>query len=123
VAQDAGSDIDTYLAGLPDDQRSALEHLRQVIVRAAPGAVEGWSYGMPAVRYRGRPLVGFQAARGHLGFYPMSPPLIEAHAAELAAYSTSKGTIRFTPERPLPDSLVRAIVTERVAELDARSRP
>jgi uncharacterized protein YdhG (YjbR/CyaY superfamily) len=115
-------DIDAYLAPLPADQRAALEQLRRVIAEAAPTAVEGRSYGMPAFRYRGRPLVGFQAARGHLGFYPMSPALIDTHAAELAAFSTSKGTIRFSPESPLPDDLVRTIVRERVAELDAAGR-
>jgi uncharacterized protein YdhG (YjbR/CyaY superfamily) len=109
--------MDAYLSRLPAAQRSALEHLRGLIAETASDAEEGHSYGMPAFRYRGRPLVGFQAARDHLGFYPMSPTLIEAHAAELAAFSTSKGTIRFTPERPLPDALVRAIIEERLAEL------
>jgi uncharacterized protein YdhG (YjbR/CyaY superfamily) len=116
------SDIDAYLAGLPDGQRMALEHLRGVIAGAAPTAVEGRSYGMPAFRYRGRPLVGFQAARDHLGFYPMSPALIAAHAAELGGFSTSKGTIRFTPTAPLPDDLVVAIVRERLEELDREGR-
>jgi uncharacterized protein YdhG (YjbR/CyaY superfamily) len=115
-------DIDAYLAALPPDERAALEQLRRVIASAAPTAVEGQSYGMPAFRYRGRPLVGFQAARDHLGFYPMSPALIEAHAEELAAFSTSKGTIRFSPESPLPEDLVRTIVRERMAELDSAGR-
>ena len=115
------SDIDAYLAGLPVDQRDALEHLRGVIAAAAPDAEEGRSYGMPAFRYRGRPLVGFQAARDHLGFYPMSPALIEAHAAALAGFSTSKATIRFTPGQPLPEELVVAMVHERIAELEGPS--
>jgi uncharacterized protein YdhG (YjbR/CyaY superfamily) len=115
--------IDDYLAGVADAaQRATLGHLRSVIASAAPTAVEGRSYGMPAFRYRGRPLVGLQAARDHLGFYPMSPALIAAHRAELAAFSTSKGTIRFTPEHPLPDAIVRAIVRERLAELDGSPR-
>jgi uncharacterized protein YdhG (YjbR/CyaY superfamily) len=111
--------MDNYLSGLSANQRSALEHLRKVIAETAPDAEEGRSYGMPAFRFRGRPLVGFQAARDHLGFYPMSPALIEAHATELAGFDTSKGTIRFTPDRPIPDELVRTIVRERLAELDA----
>jgi uncharacterized protein YdhG (YjbR/CyaY superfamily) len=115
-------DIDAYLAALPADQRAALQQLREWIAQTAPTAVEARSYGMPAFRYRGRPLVGFQASRDHLGFYPMSPALIEAHAAELAGYSTSKGTIRFGPESPLPEDLVRAIVRERMAELDGDRR-
>ena len=109
--------MDEYLASLPDAQRTALQHLRDVIAEAAPEAVEGRSYGMPAFRLRERPLVGFQAARDHLGFYPMSPELIERHAAELESFSTAKGTIRFTPDRPLPDDLIVTIVRERLAEL------
>jgi uncharacterized protein YdhG (YjbR/CyaY superfamily) len=117
------SDIDDYLAAVPDPRfRAALGHLRSVIAAAAPGADEGTSYGMPAFRLHGRPLVGFQAAKDHLGFYPMSPALIEAHAAELAGFSTSKGTIRFTPDHPLPDALVREIVRERIAELERPAR-
>ena len=112
-------EIDGYLAHLPADQQAALQHLREVIAAAAPGAEEGFSYGAPAFRYRGRPLVAYAAASGHLALYPMSPPLIEAHAAELAAYDTAKGTIRFTPDRALPDALVEVIVRERMAELDA----
>ena len=116
------SEIDAYFEGLSDAQRMALEHLRGVIAGAAPDAVEGRSYGMPAFRYHGRPLVGFQAAHDHLGFYPMNPGLIEAHAAELGEFSTSKGTIRFTPTAPLPDDLVVAIVCERLEELDREVR-
>jgi uncharacterized protein YdhG (YjbR/CyaY superfamily) len=111
------TDIDDYLAGLPDSQRVALQHLREVIARAAPEAVEGRSYGMPAFRLRDRPVVGFQAASDHLGFYPMSPALIERHVAELEPFATSKGTIRFTPDHPLPDALVATLVRERIAEL------
>jgi uncharacterized protein YdhG (YjbR/CyaY superfamily) len=112
--------IDEYLAGVADPElRATLAHLRSVIAAVAPAAEEGRSYGMPAFRYRGRPLVAFQAAARHGGFYPMSPALIEAHATELAEFDTSKGTIRFTPDRPIPDELVRTIVRERLAELDA----
>jgi uncharacterized protein YdhG (YjbR/CyaY superfamily) len=115
-------EMDAYLAGLSEDAAAALQHLREVIRAVAPDAVEGRSYGMPAFRYRGRPLVGFAAAAQHLGFYPMDPALIEAHASELDRFSTSKGTIRFTAEAPIPDELVAAIVRERVADLDAAKR-
>jgi uncharacterized protein YdhG (YjbR/CyaY superfamily) len=113
------SGFDDYLAAIPDPRfRAALRHLRSVIAAAAPGAEEGTSYGMPAFRYGGRPLVGFQATKDHLGFYPMSPALIEAHATALTGFSTSKGTVRFTPDRPIPDELVSTIVRERIAEID-----
>lgn len=110
------STIDEYLAGVSDDQRSALEKIRQTIKAAAPGAEECISYGLPAFRLDGRPLVAFGAAAKHCSFYPMSPATIEAHERELAAYETSKGTIRFQPEKPLPASLVRKLVKARIAE-------
>ena len=115
----AKSRIDAELAALPDDLRAALTALRRTIQAAAPEAVEAISYGAPAFRYRDRPLVAYRAAKAHGSFFPMSPPLIEAHAAELAGFDTAKGTIRFTPERPIPDALVQAIVRERLAEIDA----
>jgi len=110
-------DVDEVLAGLPAGQRAALQRLRETIRSAAPGAVEGFSYGLPAFRLNGRPLVAYGAAKGHCSFFPMSPALIEAHGGELAGYDTAKGTIRFTPEKPLPADLVQRIVRARVEEL------
>ena len=111
--------IDATLAALPPDQRSALQRLRETIATAAPDAVEAISYGAPAFRYRGRPLVSYAAAKAHCSLFPMSPPVIEAHRAELDGFDTAKGTIRFSPDRPIPAELVRTIVRERMAEIDA----
>lgn len=116
--------IDDYLAPLPAAQREALQALREQIQAAAPDAVEAFSYRLPGFR-QGRMLVCFAAARHHCALYPMSSRLIAEHAAELAEYDTSPGTIRFQPERPLPEALVRAIVTARLAEnaeLDRRRK-
>lgn len=108
---------DAYLALLPADQRTALQKLRKTIAAAVPAAEEGVSYGLPAFRLGGRPLVCFSASTNHCSLFPMSPAVIQAHAADLKAYETSKGTIRFSPARPLPATLVRKIVKARVAEL------
>jgi len=118
----ATQQIDAILAGLPDDQRAALEDLRLSIRRAAPEAEEAMSYGAPAFRYRGRPLVSFGAARSHVAFYVMSPAVLDAHRDKLGGYDTSKGAIRFQPERPLPDDVITAIVRERMAETDAAAK-
>jgi uncharacterized protein YdhG (YjbR/CyaY superfamily) len=109
--------IDAYLASVPADRRAALQRLRRVVRAAAPRAEEGFSYGLPAFRLGGRPLVCFAAATSHCSFFPMSPAVIRAHAAGLTGYETSKGTIRFQPEKPLPVALVRKIVKARIAEL------
>ena len=118
----AAAEIDATLAGLPADQRAALQHLRETIRAAAIGAEEGISYGAPAFRYRGRPLVSYNAAKAHCAFYCMSPDLMVERESQLAGFDTSKGTIRFTPERPIPDALVADIVRARLAEIDAATR-
>jgi hypothetical protein len=108
--------IDEYLAGVDDDQRAALNRLRRVIQSAAPRAEECISYGLAAFRLDGRALVAFGATRDHCAFFPMSGTTIAAHADRLGRYKTSKGTIRFQPDNPLPMALVRLLVKARIAE-------
>ena len=111
--------VDDYLAGLSVEKRAALQYLRRAIKVAAPKAVECISYGIPAFRLDGRVLVHIGAAAKHCAFYPGAHP-IEAHKKALAAYDTSKGTIRFPPDAPLPATLVRKLVKTRIAEQAAR---
>ena len=111
--------IGDYLAGLPPEQRTALQRVVDVASRVAPDAEEGTSYGMPALRLDGRPLIGITAAAKHLSVFPFSPAVVEAVAPDLAGFSLSKGTIRFTVETPVPDAVVERIVTLRRAELES----
>lgn len=108
--------IDEYLEGVSDDKRAALEKLRQTINAAAPKAEECISYQIPAFRLNGRMLVGFGAAANHCAFYPMSSSTVESYKDELKAFITSKGTIRFQADKPLPATLVRRLVKARIAE-------
>jgi len=114
--------IDATLRALPADQRAAMQSLRDTIASAAPGAVEAISYGAPAFRYRGRPLVSYAAAKAHCSFFPMSPTVLDAYRATLDGFVLAKGTVRFTPARPIPPDVVRAIVRDRLAELDGARR-
>ena len=116
----ATDQIDTRLAALPADQRAALQELRETIAAAAPEAVETISYAMPAFRYRKRALVAYDAFKTHCSLFPMSAALIESYGDALAAFTTSKGTLRFTPEHPIPKHLVERIVHDRMAQIDAR---
>jgi uncharacterized protein YdhG (YjbR/CyaY superfamily) len=108
--------IDEYLAALSDDKRAALEKLRTTIRAAAPKADECISYQLPAFRLDGRMLVAFGATAYHCAFYLMSPSAVEAHKDDLKDYDTSKGTIRFRADNPLPAALVRKLVRARIAE-------
>jgi len=107
--------IDEYLAALSDDKRAALEQLRKTIRAAAPKAEECISYQIAAFRLNGM-LVGFGATASHCAFYLMSATTVAAHEAELRGYDTSKGTIRFQADKPLPVALVRKLVKARIAE-------
>ena len=107
--------IDDYLAALSDEKRVALEKLRKTIRAAAPMAEECISYRIPAFRQNGK-LVGFGATANHCAFYLMSASTVEAHKDKLKDYDTSKGTIRFQADHPLPAALVRELVKARVAE-------
>lgn len=111
--------VEAFLAALPEPTRVALERLRRTIAATAPSAVEGIAYGVPAFRYRGRPLVSYGAGKGHCAFYVQSPAVMEAHARALAHLDTSKGTVRFQPDEPLAANLVADLVRARMAETDA----
>src|SRR5262245_25098818 len=113
--------IDEYLAGLSDNKRAALTKLRKTIRAAAPKAEECISYQLAAFRQNGM-LVAFGATANHCAFYLMSSSTVEAHKDELKGYDTSKGTIRFQSNKPLPAALVRKLVKARIAENASRSK-
>ena len=115
------STIDEYLAALSDDKRAALEKLRKAIRAVAPQAEECISYQIAAFRQNGM-LVGFGATEKHCAFYLMSSSTVAAHKDELKDYDTSKGTIRFQADNPLPVALVRKLVKARLAENAGRRR-
>jgi uncharacterized protein YdhG (YjbR/CyaY superfamily) len=111
--------IDEYLKPLSEEKRAALEKLRIAIKTAAPKAEECISYGVPTFRLGGRMLVSFGAAARHCAFYPGAFP-IEQHHSALKSYDTSKGTIRFSADKPLPPALVTKLVKARLAQRTAR---
>jgi uncharacterized protein YdhG (YjbR/CyaY superfamily) len=107
--------IDTYLATISSEKRAALGRLRKIIRGAAPEAEECISYGIPAFRLNGKFLVGLGAAATHCSFYPGA--VLTTFGEELSRYDTSKGTIRFQPDKPLPSALVRKLVKARMAKV------
>lgn len=107
--------IDEYLSELSGDKRAALEKLRKDIKAAAPDAEECISYQLPAFRQK-RMLVAFGAGAKYCSFFLMSGSTVADHKKELEGYDTSKGTIRFPPNKPLPSALVRKLVKARLAE-------
>jgi len=111
------SEVDDYLASIEPAERSALEHVRRLATELVPDAEDGRSYGMPALKYRKKPLIGFISAKNHLSLFPFSPAVIEALSGRLAGFDVSKGTIRFSVAHPIPDDVVQDIVRYRQREI------
>jgi len=115
------TDVNDYLAGLPEDRRAAMEDIRRAIKAGAPEATEVISYNMPAFKsHGGQFLVSYDAYKAHYSLFPASGAVVEALGAEIAPYLAGKGTIRFPASRPIPTALVTKIVEIRFAENAAR---
>ena len=113
--------IDEYLAGVDADHRDALQKLRETIHAVAPKAEECISYGIPAFRLNGHSLVFFGAWANHCAFYPGSFKTLKKFRNELRTFQTSKGTLRFSPDKPMPVALVKKLLKARLAENNARA--
>jgi uncharacterized protein YdhG (YjbR/CyaY superfamily) len=108
--------IDEYLARVNPEQLAVLEKLRTTIHAAAPGAEEYIGYGLAGFKFNGRPLVYFGAWENHCALYAASPAVQKKFQKELKSFELSKGTIKFTPTKPLPVALVKKLIKARIAE-------
>ena len=113
----ATDEVDRYLAAVEEPKRSTLEALRTTILEIVPDAEQGLSYGAPAFKIGGRAVAGFAAQKHHLSYLPHSGSVLSNLAGDVAGYETSKGTLRFASDKPLPKRLVRKLVTARLREL------
>ena len=117
----APKSVDEYLAGVPEPARNTLNRIRAAIRSAVPPeATETISYRIPAFKYKGV-LVWFAAFSNHCSLFPTAS-LVEAFKDELKGFSTSKGTIHFPTDRPLPAALVKKLVKARVAQNESKER-
>jgi uncharacterized protein YdhG (YjbR/CyaY superfamily) len=108
--------VDEYLAAVPEPAQSSLKHIRAVIQSVVPKeTTEVISYGIPMFKYNGM-LVGYAAFKNHCSFFPTGSGVLDQFEKELTGYRTSKGTIQFPSDKPLPDALVKKIVRARVQE-------
>ena len=108
--------IDAYIAAQPDTVRPLLERLREIIHKALPNAEEAISYGIPAFKLDGRPVIYFAGWKAHVSLYPAVGRVATELAQEIAPYKVSKGTLRFDLGKPIPARLVTRIVKIRAEE-------
>ena len=108
--------IDEYLTTQSEEARTKLIQIRELVHALAPDAIETISYGMPAFKYANRMLVYFAGFKKHCSLFPSNSSLIESMEQELKNYKTSKGTIQFELNKPLPLSLIKKIVKARIKQ-------
>jgi uncharacterized protein YdhG (YjbR/CyaY superfamily) len=114
--------VEEYLAGVPEPARSTLQQVRAAILAELPAeASEVISYRIPTVRYKGM-LLSYAAFANHCSLFGLSATLVPSLRQELAAYKTSKGTIRFPVDQPLPAPLIKTLVKARIAEREAKRK-
>ncbi len=110
-------EVDAYLDGVPEPQRSTLAQVRAALEALLPDAEQLITYGSPTFKVRGKGVAGFAAFARHCSYLPMSGTVTAALEAELAGYETTKGSVKFAVDEPLPEPILRALVDARLAEL------
>jgi uncharacterized protein YdhG (YjbR/CyaY superfamily) len=116
MADVPGNEIDAYLDALEEPKRSTLARLRDTIMAIVPDAEQCISYGMPAFRLRGKTVAGFAAFKNHLSYLPHSGSVLPQLGEELEGYTSTKGSLHFAFDRPLPKALVRKLLAVRMGQ-------
>lgn len=112
--------IDDYLKKVTPQQKDALERVRTIVRQIVPDAEEVISYGMPVLKHKGKYVIGFAAFKDHMSVFP-GPEAIEAVKDKLAGYKLSKGTIQFTSENPIPESIMKEMILNRLNNISQKN--
>ncbi len=111
-------EVDDYLDGIDAETATIVRSIYARALELVPDAEQGKGYGMPALRYRGKPLLSVMATKSHLSLFPFSASVVAQVAPELEGYELSRGTIRFSADRQVPAAVVTRIVELRRAEIE-----
>jgi uncharacterized protein YdhG (YjbR/CyaY superfamily) len=111
--------IDDYLKNIETPKREALERIRTLAKTIVPNAEEAISYGMPTLKYHGKPFLGFDAHKNHIGIYPYSGQVIETLKDQLQDYGLSSGAIRVPFDKPISESLLAQVINVRLKQIEA----
>ncbi len=118
----AKSPIDDYLTTVEPAKRRELQRIRELAKAVVPSAEEAIVYGMPTLKYAGKPFLGFDAHTHHIGIYPYSARVIEALKDQLTGYAFSKGAIRVPLDKPITKTALRSVITCRLKAIRAESK-
>lgn len=113
------SEIGDNIASIAPAQQAEFERIRRIVREVVPSAEEGRSYGMPAYKYNGKPFLSAMARKKYLSLYPFSGKVIDLLRGRLERYELTSGSIHFTEANPVSDSLLEAIITARLHEIEA----
>jgi uncharacterized protein YdhG (YjbR/CyaY superfamily) len=114
--------IDDYLENVEASKRGALERIRTLAKKIVPNAEEAISYGMPTLKYQGKPFLGFDAHKNHIGIYPYSSEVISMLKDQLQGYGLSSGAIRVPLDEPIPESLLEQVIHCRIRAIEAQAK-
>ena len=106
-------EVTEYLQQFNQPQKDALQRIRDIILKTVPECTEDVSYGMPATKYKGKPLMYYNAFKDHLSIFPTGGPA-EALADQLTDFKTSKGTIQFTVDKQVPEDIIVQLLQLRI---------
>lgn len=109
--------IDDYLEKVEASKRKELERIRKLGHKIVPGAEEAIAYGMPTLKYQGKPFLGFDAHKNHIGIYPFSGQVIETLKDQLHGYGLSSGAIRVPLDKPIPESTLKEVIDCRLKQI------
>lgn len=114
--------IDDYLTTVEPSKREELERIRSLAKKTVPSAEEAIVYGMPTLKYHGKPFLGFNAHKDHIGIYPYSGQVIEELTDHLHEYGFSKGAIRVPLDHPISEELLKQIIHHRLKQITPPER-
>lgn len=113
------NEIDEYIKDYSSEQKNEINRIRKIAKNIAPDSTESINYGVPTVKYKGKPLIHFAGFKNHMSIFP-GPPAIVEFKQELSEFELAKGTVKYTLERPVPDELVKNIVEYNKSVIDAK---
>src|SRR5260370_37467288 len=111
--------IDTHLKNVEPSKKKELERIRTLAQKIVPDAEEAIMYAMPTLKHQGKPFLGFDAHKNHIGIYPYSGHVVETLKDQLHEYGLSSGAIRVPLDKPIPESLFKQVINCRLEQIKA----